>query len=279
MVQMTVRVAHYKHWDAVRCADVGDIANTIKERGMNNRLAERIQKFLKRLVDDHGSIDLEWLRDVPQRVFAERTQCWSPYKSISGLDCARFGKAFCTKSKPNCNACLSVLHKVGFPVRWLMNRLFCKVSIDMRFDLLQWREYAHGWTKTFMAYIVYCKLAFMSLKLESLHLFQFCRRTCGDSPRSSTKHGSALAFWNKVHERRINVEEGETQVLLSDLSISLSHLTVDCFLINSTPSPYTNSHLEKPQDFSVATAPKSLTLITTVELALQTLGNLAIFHP
>lgn len=31
-----------------------------------------MQKFPKRLVDDHGSIDLEWLRDVPQRVFAER---------------------------------------------------------------------------------------------------------------------------------------------------------------------------------------------------------------
>jgi len=30
-------------WDAVRCADVGVIADTIKERGMNNRLAERIQ--------------------------------------------------------------------------------------------------------------------------------------------------------------------------------------------------------------------------------------------
>ena len=30
-------------WDAVRCADVRDIADTIKERGMNNRLAERIQ--------------------------------------------------------------------------------------------------------------------------------------------------------------------------------------------------------------------------------------------
>ncbi|MCH88288.1 protein ROS1-like, partial [Trifolium medium] len=52
-------------WEAVRCADVGDIANTIKERGMNNRLAERIQKFLNRVVEDHGSIDLEWLRDVP----------------------------------------------------------------------------------------------------------------------------------------------------------------------------------------------------------------------
>lgn len=32
-------------WDAVRCADVNEIANTIKERGMNNRLAERIQVY------------------------------------------------------------------------------------------------------------------------------------------------------------------------------------------------------------------------------------------
>jgi hypothetical protein len=30
-------------WEALRCADVGEIAKTIKERGMNNRLAERIQ--------------------------------------------------------------------------------------------------------------------------------------------------------------------------------------------------------------------------------------------
>ncbi|CAA2989464.1 ROS1-like isoform X1 [Olea europaea subsp. europaea] len=52
-------------WEAVRCADVNEIAETIKERGMNNVLAERIQEFLNRLVRDHGSIDLEWLRDVP----------------------------------------------------------------------------------------------------------------------------------------------------------------------------------------------------------------------
>jgi len=30
-------------WDVVRCVDVNEIAQTIKERGMNNRLAERIQ--------------------------------------------------------------------------------------------------------------------------------------------------------------------------------------------------------------------------------------------
>ncbi|XVE96505.1 hypothetical protein REPUB_Repub02eG0228100 [Reevesia pubescens] len=52
-------------WEAVRCADVNEIADTIKERGMNNILAERIKDFLNRLVRDHGSIDLEWLRDVP----------------------------------------------------------------------------------------------------------------------------------------------------------------------------------------------------------------------
>ncbi|CAK8566246.1 unnamed protein product [Lathyrus sativus] len=36
-----------------------------KERGMNNMLAERIKEFLNRLVRDHGSIDLEWLRHAP----------------------------------------------------------------------------------------------------------------------------------------------------------------------------------------------------------------------
>ncbi|PKU80819.1 protein ROS1A [Dendrobium catenatum] len=52
-------------WEAVRIADVSKIAETIRERGMNNVLAERIKEFLNRLVRDHGSIDLEWLRDVP----------------------------------------------------------------------------------------------------------------------------------------------------------------------------------------------------------------------
>lgn len=51
-------------WEAVRQADVRDISETIRERGMNNVLAERIKEFLNRLVSDHGSIDLEWLRDL-----------------------------------------------------------------------------------------------------------------------------------------------------------------------------------------------------------------------
>ncbi|XP_042439571.1 protein ROS1A-like isoform X3 [Zingiber officinale] len=51
-------------WEAVRRADVKEIAEAIRVRGMNNKLAKRIQDFLNRLVNDHGSIDLEWLRDV-----------------------------------------------------------------------------------------------------------------------------------------------------------------------------------------------------------------------
>ncbi|KAI3989829.1 hypothetical protein MKX01_040799 [Papaver californicum] len=164
-------------WEAVRTADVSEIANAIKERGMNNMLAERIQAFLNRLVSDHGSIDLEWLRDVPPDKAKEyllsirglglkSVECvrlltlhnlafpvdtnvgriavrlgWVPlqplpeslqlhllelypmletiqkflWPRLCTLDqptlyelhyqLITFGKVFCTKSKPNCNAC------------------------------------------------------------------------------------------------------------------------------------------------------------------------------
>ncbi|OIT21314.1 PREDICTED: protein ROS1-like [Nicotiana attenuata] len=164
-------------WEAVRCANVNEIAHTIKERGMNNKLAERIKNFLNRIVSEHGSIDLEWLRDVPPDKAKEyllsirglglkSVECvrlltlhhlafpvdtnvgriavrlgWVPlqplpeslqlhllelypvlesiqkylWPRLCKLDqrtlyelhyhMITFGKVFCTKSKPNCNAC------------------------------------------------------------------------------------------------------------------------------------------------------------------------------
>ncbi|TVU19614.1 hypothetical protein EJB05_35773 [Eragrostis curvula] len=141
-------------WEAVRCADVQRISHAIRERGMNNILAERIQNFLNRLVRDHGSIDLEWLRDVPPEsakdyllsirgLGLKSVECVRlltlhhlafPVDTNVGRICVRlgwvpiqplpeslqlhllelyelhyhmitFGKVFCTKSKPNCNAC------------------------------------------------------------------------------------------------------------------------------------------------------------------------------
>ncbi|XP_068661552.1 DNA glycosylase/AP lyase ROS1-like isoform X2 [Aristolochia californica] len=164
-------------YEAVRCADVSEISSTIKERGMNNVLAERIKDFLNRLVHEHGSIDLEWLRDVPpdkakdyllsvRGLGLKSVECVRlltlhhlafPVDTNVGRICVRlgwvplqplpeslqlhllelypvlesiqkylwprlckldqhtlyelhyqmitFGKVFCTKNKPNCNAC------------------------------------------------------------------------------------------------------------------------------------------------------------------------------
>ncbi|XP_055830723.1 transcriptional activator DEMETER [Solanum dulcamara] len=165
------------NYEAVRNAAVKEISDAIKERGMNNMLAERIKDFLDRLVRDHGSIDLEWLRDVaPDKVKEyllsirglglKSVECvrlltlhnlafpvdtnvgriavrlgWVPlqplpeslqlhllelypilesiqkylWPRLCKLDqrtlyelhyhMITFGKVFCTKSKPNCNAC------------------------------------------------------------------------------------------------------------------------------------------------------------------------------
>ncbi|WOL08612.1 hypothetical protein Cni_G17365 [Canna indica] len=164
-------------WEAVRSAEVKEISQTIKERGMNNMLAERIKEFLNRLVRDHGSIDLEWIRKIEpgkakdyllsiRGLGLKSVECVRlltlhhlafPVDTNVGRICVRlgwvplqplpeslqlhllelypmletiqkylwprlckldqrtlyelhyqlitFGKVFCTKSKPNCNAC------------------------------------------------------------------------------------------------------------------------------------------------------------------------------
>ncbi|KAG8655133.1 hypothetical protein MANES_04G008900v8 [Manihot esculenta] len=53
------------NWEAVKEAPVTEIAEIIKGRGQHTIIAKRIQDFLKRLLDYHGSIDLEWLRYAP----------------------------------------------------------------------------------------------------------------------------------------------------------------------------------------------------------------------
>ncbi|KAL9274092.1 Transcriptional activator DEMETER-like protein [Drosera capensis] len=164
-------------YETIRQAPVNEISEAIKERGMNHMLADRIKAFLDRLVTDHGSIDLEWLKEVPpqkskdyllsiwglglksvecvrlltlhQHAFPVDTNVgriavrlgWVPlqplpeslqlhllelypvlesiqkylWPRLCTLDqrtlyelhyqLITFGKVFCTKSKPNCNAC------------------------------------------------------------------------------------------------------------------------------------------------------------------------------
>ncbi|KAJ7971492.1 Transcriptional activator DEMETER-like protein [Quillaja saponaria] len=109
--ERTERTVDSLDWEAVRCAEVGEIANTIKERGMNNVLAERIQDFLNRLVKEHGSIDLEWLRDVPP------DQAKEYLLSIRGLglksvECVR----------------LLTLHHLAFPVDTNVGRIAVRLG-------------------------------------------------------------------------------------------------------------------------------------------------------
>ncbi|XP_025014609.2 uncharacterized protein LOC8267010 isoform X1 [Ricinus communis] len=52
-------------WEAVRQAPETEIADAIKSRGQHNIMARKIKKSLNRILDYHGSIDLEWLRHAP----------------------------------------------------------------------------------------------------------------------------------------------------------------------------------------------------------------------
>ncbi|XP_026414520.1 protein ROS1-like isoform X1 [Papaver somniferum] len=98
-------------YEAVRRAEVSEIAKTIRERGMNNMLGERIKAFLNRVVKDHGSIDLEWLRDVPP----EKAKDY--LLSIRGLglksvECVR----------------LLTLHQLAFPVDTNVGRIAVRLG-------------------------------------------------------------------------------------------------------------------------------------------------------
>ncbi|XP_022731590.1 DEMETER-like protein 2 [Durio zibethinus] len=52
-------------WDAVRLADLNEVAGVIQLRGQQILLATRIQNFLNRLIRIHKCLDLEWLRNTP----------------------------------------------------------------------------------------------------------------------------------------------------------------------------------------------------------------------
>ncbi|KAK8952328.1 Transcriptional activator DEMETER [Platanthera zijinensis] len=98
-------------WEAVRRADVSEISETIRERGMNNMLAARIKDFLNRLVREHGSIDLEWLRDVPP----DKSKDY--LLSIRGLG---LKSAECVR--------LLTLHHLAFPVDTNVGRICVRLG-------------------------------------------------------------------------------------------------------------------------------------------------------
>ncbi|KAL8034901.1 hypothetical protein ABFX02_12G060900 [Erythranthe guttata] len=86
-------------WDAVRIAEPDEIAKAIKNRGMSNHLAERIKNCLNILSEDLGSVNLEWIRDVPPDK-AKEYLLSIPGLGLKSVECIRL---------------LTLLHK-AFPI-------------------------------------------------------------------------------------------------------------------------------------------------------------------
>ncbi|ONK77095.1 uncharacterized protein A4U43_C02F3050 [Asparagus officinalis] len=98
-------------YDALRCAEVSEIAEAIKERGQHFNLSKRIKEFLNRIYQDHGSLDLEWLRDVQPDKVKEYLL------SIGGLGL----------KSVECVRLLS-LHHVAFPVDTNVGRICVRLG-------------------------------------------------------------------------------------------------------------------------------------------------------
>ncbi|XP_019152735.1 PREDICTED: protein ROS1-like [Ipomoea nil] len=109
--ERTVNTMDTVDWEAVRLADVGEVAESIKERGMHNVLAERIKNFLNRLVREHGSIDLEWLRDIPPDKAKEYLLSFKGL-GLKSVECVR----------------LLTLHHLAFPVDTNVGRIAVRLG-------------------------------------------------------------------------------------------------------------------------------------------------------
>ncbi|KAL1193934.1 DEMETER-like protein 2 [Cardamine amara subsp. amara] len=109
--ERTERTMDTVDWDAIRCTNVNKIADIIRKRGIHIMLSGRIKAFLNRLVQDHGSIDLEWLRDVLP------DQAKEYLLSINGLGL----------KSVECVRLLS-LHQVAFPVDTNVGRIAVRLG-------------------------------------------------------------------------------------------------------------------------------------------------------
>ncbi|KAL4592073.1 hypothetical protein LXL04_005054 [Taraxacum kok-saghyz] len=98
-------------YEALMNADASDIADAIKERGMNNVLAARIKALLDRIVSDHGRVDLEWLRDVPPDKAKEYLLSFRGL-GLKSVECVR----------------LLTLHHLAFPVDTNVGRIAVRLG-------------------------------------------------------------------------------------------------------------------------------------------------------
>ncbi|KAH9606613.1 hypothetical protein KSS87_011187 [Heliosperma pusillum] len=98
-------------WEAVRKTNYLNTAKVIRRRGQHNIIAGKIKQTLNRLLDDHGSLDVEWLRDAPPQV--AKAYLLSFYGlGLKSVECLR----------------LLTLHHHGFPVDVNIGRIAIRLG-------------------------------------------------------------------------------------------------------------------------------------------------------
>jgi endonuclease-3 len=58
-------IQRFNSWEAVRDADQKSVIEAIRSAGLANQKGPRIQKLLRQITEEHGSLDLEFLREMP----------------------------------------------------------------------------------------------------------------------------------------------------------------------------------------------------------------------
>ncbi len=57
--------ARFSSWEAVRDADPAEVISSIRSAGLANQKGPRIQNILRQITAERGSLNLEFLRDLP----------------------------------------------------------------------------------------------------------------------------------------------------------------------------------------------------------------------
>ncbi|KAH7685626.1 Uracil-DNA glycosylase protein [Dioscorea alata] len=227
-------------WESVRCADVNEISQTIRGRGMNNVLAGRIQEFLNRLVGEHGSIDLEWLRDI------EPDEAKNYLLSIRGLglksvECVR----------------LLTLHHLAFPVDTNVGRICVRLGWvplqplpeSLQLHLLE----LYPVLETIQKYLWprLCTLDQRTLYELHYQMITFGKVFCTKSKpncNSCPMRGECKHFASAFASARLALPAGEEKSLVSSEIPTASEID-QCLVLNSRLLP----HLEGGQSLQQGT--------------------------
>jgi endonuclease-3 len=102
----------YETWEKVRDADVGEVIEAIRSAGLANQKGPRIQKILRQITDERGSLDMSFLNDLADEA------AWSWLNKFNGVG-----------PKTASIVLLFALDKAAFPVDTHIQRVTGRIGL------------------------------------------------------------------------------------------------------------------------------------------------------